>query len=82
MSRFRALQRWQPGGGLDGELLDDWMRDKMVGTPEQVLERLASFAALGVEEMIVSIGSLPFAVYDESTLELIAEAVIPEARAL
>lgn len=82
VSRFRALQRWQPGGGLDGELLDDWMRDKMVGTPEQVLERLASFAALGVEEMIVSIGSLPFAVYDESTLELIAEAVIPEARAL
>jgi alkanesulfonate monooxygenase SsuD/methylene tetrahydromethanopterin reductase-like flavin-dependent oxidoreductase (luciferase family) len=80
--RFRALQRWQPGGGLDGALVDDWMRDKLVGTPEQVIERLAAFAGHGVEEMIVSAASLPFAIADESMLDLFAEAVIPAAREL
>jgi alkanesulfonate monooxygenase SsuD/methylene tetrahydromethanopterin reductase-like flavin-dependent oxidoreductase (luciferase family) len=82
VARFRAMQRWQPGGGLDGELLDDWARDKLVGTPEQVVERLASFAGSGVEEMIVGPASLPFAEFDPSMLDLFAEAVIPAARDL
>jgi F420-dependent oxidoreductase-like protein len=82
VSRFRAMQRWQPGGGLDGALLDDWMRDKLVGTPEQVIERLAAFAAQGVEEMILSPASLPFAIHDESVLDLFAEAVMPAGREL
>ena len=82
VARFRALQRWAPGGALDGALLDDWMGDKLVGTPEQVLERLSAFAALGVEEMILSPASLPFAIADHSMLEVIAEAVIPAARDL
>lgn len=82
VSRYRALQRWAPGGALDGELLDDWARDKLVGTPDQVVERLEEFATLGVEETIVSGGSIPFSVYDESMLEVFAEAVIPQARKL
>ena len=82
VSRYRALQEWSPGGALDGLLIEDWGRDKLVGTPERVLERLASFAALGVEEMIVSAASVPFAVYDVSALEVLSEAVIPAARDL
>lgn len=82
VARYRALQRWTPGGALDGELLDDWARDKLVGTPERVLERLGEFAALGVEETIVSAASVPFAVYDESMLGVFAEAVIPPGREL
>jgi probable F420-dependent oxidoreductase len=82
VARFRALQRWQPGGGLDGELLDDWARDKLVGTPEQVVERLASFAGLGVEEMIVGPAALPFAEFDPSMVDLLAEAVMPATRDL
>jgi probable F420-dependent oxidoreductase len=82
VARFRALQRWTPGGALDGVLLDDWARDKLVGTPTQVLERLADFAALGVEEVIISAGSIPFSVYDESVLTVLAEGVIPAARTL
>ncbi len=82
VARYRALQRWTPGGALDGELLDDWARERLVGTPEQVLERLAVFAELGVEEMIISAGSLPFTVYDESMLDVLAEAVLPEGRSL
>ena len=82
VARYRALQRWTPGGALDGELLDDWARDKLVGTPERVLERLGEFAALGVEETILSAASVPFAVYDESMLGVFAEAIIPSGREL
>ncbi|HEV2907103.1 MAG TPA: LLM class flavin-dependent oxidoreductase [Actinomycetota bacterium] len=82
VARFRALQRWAPGGALDGVLLDDWARDKLVGTPGQVLERVGEFAVLGVEEMILSAASIPFAVYDESMLAVFAEGVMPSARKL
>jgi probable F420-dependent oxidoreductase len=80
--RYRALQRWHPGGALDGVSLQDWGEDKLVGTPEEVLDRLAAFAALGVEEMIVSPASLPFAIADEDQLDLLAGAIIPPARDL
>lgn len=82
VARYRALQRWAPGGTLDGELLDDWARNKLVGTPERVVERLHEFSALGVEEMIVSGASVPFALHDESMLAVFAEGVIPAARDL
>ena len=82
VSRFRKLQRWTPGGALDGELLEDFARDALVGTPEAIIETLARFAAFGVEEMIISPASLPFAVFDPSMLELFAEAVIGPARNL
>jgi probable F420-dependent oxidoreductase len=80
-SRFRALQAWMPGA-LDQEDLDDWSRDKLVGTPEQALERLGRFAELGVEELVVSAGSVPFAIHDPSAVDVLAEAVIPAARDL
>ena len=82
VARFRALQRWTPGGALDGELLEDFARDALVGTPGSILETLTRFAALGVEEMIISAASVPFAVFDVSMVELFAEAVIPAARTL
>jgi probable F420-dependent oxidoreductase len=81
-ARWRALRRWTPGGALDGSALGSWGRDKLVGTPDRVVERLAAFAALGVEEMIVSVGSLPFAVFDDDAVEVFARAVIPAAREL
>jgi alkanesulfonate monooxygenase SsuD/methylene tetrahydromethanopterin reductase-like flavin-dependent oxidoreductase (luciferase family) len=81
-ARFRALQRWTPGNALDGADLNEWARDKLVGTVEQVVERLGRFAQLGVEEMIVSAASLPFAVYEESMLDLLSDAVLPAARDL
>jgi probable F420-dependent oxidoreductase len=82
VARFRALQGWAPGGALDGELLDDYARETLTGTPQACLVRLRDFAALGVEEVIVSAASVPFAVYDWSMVELIAEAIIPEASRL
>ncbi len=80
VARYRALQRWTPGGALDGEMLQEWGRDKLVGTPDQVLERLAAFAAHGVEEVVLSAASIPFSVHDEGMLDVVAEAVLPGAR--
>ncbi|HEV8682541.1 MAG TPA: TIGR03560 family F420-dependent LLM class oxidoreductase [Actinomycetota bacterium] len=81
-ARYRALQAWSPGGGLDGQPLEAWGRDKLIGTPQQILDRLAEFAELGVEEVICSMASVPFALYDESALDLLAERVMPAARTL
>jgi probable F420-dependent oxidoreductase len=82
VARFRALQRWTPGGALDGEPIEDYARDTLTGTPEQCLERLAAFRDFGVEEMIVCAASLPFAIFDWSMVELIAETLIPSAHGL
>jgi probable F420-dependent oxidoreductase len=80
--RFAALQRWTPGGGIDGVSLEAYASDTLTGISERVLEQLAGFAALGVEELIVSAASLPFAVYDWSMVDLIADMIIPKAREL
>jgi probable F420-dependent oxidoreductase len=80
--RWEALRRWAPGGALDGVTPEEWGRDKLVGTPDRVLERLEAFAGHGVEEMIVSVGPLPFAIPDPEMLDVLAETVIPSARDL
>jgi probable F420-dependent oxidoreductase len=81
-SRWRAIQRWAPGGTVEGATLEAWGADKLTGTPDRVLDRLARFARLGVEEIIVSVGPLPFALPDEEMLDVLAEHVIPAAREL
>lgn len=80
--RYRALQRWTPGALLDGVPLEAYGTARLVGVPEELLERLRSFANLGVEEVIVSAASVPFAVLDETMLEILAREVLPAARDL
>ena len=81
-ARWGRIQDWVPGDAFTATALEEWGADKLVGTPDQVLERLAAFAAHGVEEMIVSVGPLPFAIADEEMVDIIAERVIPQARSL
>jgi probable F420-dependent oxidoreductase len=81
-ARFAALQRWTPGGALDGSSVEEYATDTLTGTPQECVTRLRRFADLGVEEVIVSAASLPFAVFDWGMVELIAETVIPEAHRL
>lgn len=81
-ARWRRIQGWAAGGAFSGSDLGAWRQDKLVGTPEQILERLAEFAALGVEEMILSLAPLPFAIAEEEMVEIVAEKVIPAARSL
>ena len=81
-ARWNRIQAWVPGGAFEGSSLEAWGGDKLVGTPQQVLDRLAEFAARGVEETILSMGPLPFAIADEDMVELVAEQVIPAARSI
>jgi probable F420-dependent oxidoreductase len=76
VAQYRALQAWAPGGALDGEPLEDYMRDTLTGTPERVRELVAEYAALGVDEIIVNAGSVPFSLFDEQMLDAIAETLI------
>ena len=79
VERFRTMQRWTPNGALDGELLEDWARDTLTGTPQQVLDTVGSFAEQGVDEMIICPSSLPFAISQMDSLEIFATEVIPAA---
>jgi alkanesulfonate monooxygenase SsuD/methylene tetrahydromethanopterin reductase-like flavin-dependent oxidoreductase (luciferase family) len=81
-ARFDALRRWTPGGALDDTSLEAFAEDTLTGTPEDCLKRLSRFAELGVEEVIIGAASVPFAVFDWSMVELISEAVVPEAQRL
>ncbi len=69
-----------PGRALDGESWESWRADTLSGTPEQVLERVAAFEALGVEELILSPWSLPFALPEPEMLHVVAERVIAPLR--
>ena len=81
-ARYSALQAWSPGQVLTGVSLDRYAEDTLTGTPEDCLKLLARYAEFGVEELIVSAASLPFAVFDWSMLDLVASAIIPEAHKL
>jgi probable F420-dependent oxidoreductase len=69
-----------PGRSLDGESWNDWRADTLSGTPEQVLDRVTAFEAMGVEELILSPWVLPFALPEPEMLELVAERVIAPLR--
>ncbi len=80
--RYRLMAERVPPGLADQLPLETLRREGLAGTPEQALERLARFAELGVEDLIVSPAPIWFCLPDPSMLELIAEAVIPAARGL
>jgi len=80
--RYALMAGRLPTGVADKMPLETLRRECLAGTPEQALERLARFAELGVEELIVSPAPLWFALPDASMLDLLAEAVIPAAHEL
>ena len=71
-ARYERMQAQAPGGMLDGVPLDEWRVGHLVGTPGQLAEQVAEWAALGVAELIVSAGPLPFSVSARDDLELLA----------
>jgi alkanesulfonate monooxygenase SsuD/methylene tetrahydromethanopterin reductase-like flavin-dependent oxidoreductase (luciferase family) len=73
--RWGELERWMPGV-LAGQSMHEWRADALVGSVEEVRDRVAAFEALGVEEIVVAPAPLPFAIPDPSMVELFAEAVI------
>ena len=69
-----------PGRALDSESWEDWRADTLSGTPQQILERVAAFETMGVQELILSPWTLPFALPEPEMLELVAERVIAPLR--
>jgi probable F420-dependent oxidoreductase len=80
--RFELMREGLPAGVADKIPRGVLEQECLVGTPERVLERLARFAELGVEELIVSAAPLWFSLPDPSMLDVLADAVIPGAHAL
>jgi alkanesulfonate monooxygenase SsuD/methylene tetrahydromethanopterin reductase-like flavin-dependent oxidoreductase (luciferase family) len=76
--RWEAMRAWAPGAAVDP--LEAFVADSLSGTVEQVGERIEELAALGVEEIIVSPATLPFAIPDPSMLDILTETVMPAAR--
>ncbi len=72
--RFDRLRSLSPPGILDRISLDQWRRGRLVGTVEQVREQVDEWAALGVDELIVSASAVPFALGSPEDLEMIAAA--------
>jgi F420-dependent oxidoreductase-like protein len=59
-----------------GEPLESWRAGNLVGTPEQVAERIATYVELGCTGFIPWCSDYP----DTETLRLFAEKVLPEFR--
>jgi F420-dependent oxidoreductase-like protein len=59
-----------------GEPFDSWREGNLVGTPEQVCEKLRSYADLGVGGIVPWCADYP----ETETLRLLADKVIPEFR--
>jgi probable F420-dependent oxidoreductase len=75
--RYEVVASRLPPGAGGAIALDDLRGEGLAGTPSQVVERAASFAALGVTELILSPATVWFAWPDPSMIDLIAEAVLP-----
>jgi probable F420-dependent oxidoreductase len=69
-----------PGDAMASDDYGSWRADTLSGTPEQILERVAAFEALGVRELILSPWVLPFAIHEPEQVELLAGRVIAPSR--
>jgi probable F420-dependent oxidoreductase len=78
--RYDELRRWSPGGFLHDEPLERFANGALVGTVERAVDTVGRFAELGVEEIIMSPASLPFAVADWDELDLLGRELLPRAR--
>jgi alkanesulfonate monooxygenase SsuD/methylene tetrahydromethanopterin reductase-like flavin-dependent oxidoreductase (luciferase family) len=78
--RYAGLQRWAPGGALDEVDLEGWARGRLVGTVDEAAARIEAFEALGVSDIVVGPANVPFSVYEDDQLDLIARELIPRAR--
>lgn len=74
--RFEHTATVTPAGVLRGVSLDEWRRGRLVGTVEEVRDKVEAWAELGVAQLIVALGALPFSVTEAADLELVAAAVI------
>ena len=73
--RWLTYGRASPSGTVPSDR-EAWQKGKLVGTPAEMTQTVKRFAALGVEEVILGFGVLPFQIADEEAVEYFAEAMI------
>lgn len=56
---------------------EEFRSTRVAGTVQQVVDRLGELADMGVEEVIVSLGALPFQVSDLDDVELVGAEIAP-----
>jgi alkanesulfonate monooxygenase SsuD/methylene tetrahydromethanopterin reductase-like flavin-dependent oxidoreductase (luciferase family) len=75
-------KRWQryvgvsPDGTAPSGGLTLWSEDKLVGNRDQMSRRIGEFQELGVVEVILGFGILPFQIADETAVDFFAKEVI------
>lgn len=74
--RWRHYGEASPPGTAPQVSASEWGADKLFGTPQQIADKLEAFAALGVEEVILGFGLLPFQLADEGQVEMFAKEFI------
>lgn len=77
---FERARASAPGDAMARDDYASWRADTLSGTPGEILERVAAFEDLGVEELIVAPWVLPFAIHEPDQVELFAEQVIRPLR--
>ncbi|MEX0789202.1 MAG: hypothetical protein WD178_00335, partial [Actinomycetota bacterium] len=66
-----------PPGRPEMQSLPIWAEDKLVGTWSQIASRIEQFRVLGVREIILSFGSIPFQICDSDAVAEFMEEVAP-----
>lgn len=73
--RYEEMRRLAPGGMLDDVPLERYREGRLVGTVDEVAEQAETWAALGVSELIVSAGPLPFSLTSTESLQTVIQAL-------
>lgn len=80
--RFERLAQRTPPGILQapnsdtGVSWDEFRARNLVGTPDEVLDRLGELAELGVEEAIFTLGGIPFQLAEEEDVVYVGEKIV------
>jgi probable F420-dependent oxidoreductase len=81
-ARFENLIAHTPDGvlrvssGGPAVSWDEFRAGRIAGTVSEVVDQIGSLAELGVEEVIVGLGALPFQIADEEDVSFIGEEII------
>jgi probable F420-dependent oxidoreductase len=84
--RFERLVETSPPGVLEspqggrGVSWDEFRRGHIAGSTSEVVDRLGQLVDLGVEEVVCSLGALPFQVVDLEVVDLVGRDVAPALR--
>jgi F420-dependent oxidoreductase-like protein len=76
--RARAMMRHGSGSGSTSAFLEAWRADRLVGTPDEVLERLGEYANVGIRRVMMQ-----HLLHDDlEAVALIGERIVPAAAGL